>query len=322
MNVLITSASRKVWLVRAFRRAVVAEGGGLVIAVDASPYAPALRQADKPYLVPWGLDEDFFNSVLEIVDRHQVGLIIPTRDEELPAFARRRADFASAGAHVMVADEEAIRICQDKRAFLNYCLDHGFYVPRVLSASVEDLAFPVFVRVSVGKGSKSSFRASSSRELQYLLHMLPDPIVQEYVVAEEYTVDVFVDQDQRVLSAVPRLRIGVFGGESVVGKTVHHPEIIRETTRLVRSLGLVGFATVQCFWHEEKVLFIEVNPRIGGGASLSIAAGADTPRMALRMAAGKALSPLIGDFKAGLVMLRHSEDLFMDEDDLDGLFDR
>ena len=47
MNVLITSASRKVWLVRAFQRAVEAEGGGLVIAVDASPYSRLCTQQTK-----------------------------------------------------------------------------------------------------------------------------------------------------------------------------------------------------------------------------------------------------------------------------------
>lgn len=314
MNVLITSASRKVWLVRAFQRAVEAEGGGTVVAVDASPYSPALHVADKGYLVPRGLGQDFFERILEIAALHQVGLIVPTRDEELPVFARRRSIFSEAGVHVMTADEPSIEVCQDKRAFVEYCLEHGFHVPRVLDSPFQNVRFPVFVRAPVGKAGRSAFRAASLEELQYFLQSVPDPIVQEYVDAAEYTVDVFADANGRVLSAVPRLRMTIFGGESFVGKTVNHPDIVRETTRLVESLGLVGFATVQCFWHEDKAKFIEINPRIGGGANLSIAAGADTPRMALQIAAGKPVAQ--GAFKDGLVMLRHTEDVFLDEDDL------
>ncbi len=322
MNVLITSASRKVWLVQAFRRAAALEGGGLVVAADASPYAPALHAADRACRVPWGLGERFFNAVLDIARDHEIGLIVPTRDEELPAFARQRAMFEAAGVRVMTADEEPIRICQDKGAFAEYCLAHGFHVPRVLQAPFEAVRFPVFVRPRVGKGSRSAFRVSSMEELRFLLRWLPDPIVQEHISADEYTVDVFVEPGGRVVSAVPRLRMAVFGGESFVGKTVRHAEVMQETIRLVESLGLVGFVTVQCFWDEGRVKFIEVNPRIGGGANLSIAAGADTPRMAWRAVAGKPVHPAVGQFKEGLVMLRHTEDLFLDEDELDAVFGR
>lgn len=322
MNVLITSASRKVWLVQAFRRAVAQEGGGLVVAAEASPYAPALYAADRACRVPWGLSEPFFNAVLDIARRHEIGLIIPTRDEELPAFAQKRTMFEAVGVRVMTADQSVIRVCQDKGAFVDYCLAHGFSVPRLLEPPFQAVRYPVFVRSRITKGSRDAFRVSSVEELQFLLQWLRDPIVQECIDADEYTVDVFADLGGRVVSAVPRLRMGVFGGESFVGKTVRHPGVIHETIRLVESLGLVGFATVQCFWHEETVKFIEVNPRIGGGANLSIAAGADTPRLALQAAAGKPIVPAIGQFKAGLVMLRHTEDRFVDEDDLDAVFGR
>jgi len=320
MNVLITSASRKVWLVRAFQRAAEAEGGGIVVAVDASPYSPALLAADKAHLVPHGLGEDFFERIMEIAASHGVGLIVPTRDEELPAFARRKSMFSDAGVHVMAAGERAIGICQDKRAFSEWCIERGFQVPAIVDPSSPHLSFPAFVRNRVGKAGRAAFRADGREELECLLRSLPDPIVQEYVDADEYTVDVFADFDGRVLSATPRLRISTFGGESFVGKTVEHPQIMQEAARLVESLGLVGFATVQCFWHEQAVKFIELNPRIGGGAHLSIAAGADTPRMALRAAAGKPAPPSADGFQEGLVMLRHTEDVFIAEDDLHARF--
>jgi carbamoyl-phosphate synthase large subunit len=53
INVLFTSAGRRVELLRAFREAYSLLGiTGHVIALDADPLAPALQVADKPFIVP------------------------------------------------------------------------------------------------------------------------------------------------------------------------------------------------------------------------------------------------------------------------------
>ena len=63
MNVLISSASRKVSLIRAFQSALSKVGGGLVFAADITPYAPALYAADKHFLLPSSKDDAFINLV-------------------------------------------------------------------------------------------------------------------------------------------------------------------------------------------------------------------------------------------------------------------
>ena len=53
VNVLFTSAGRRVELLRAFRRAYGDLGvEGEILAVDRDPLAPALREADRACLVP------------------------------------------------------------------------------------------------------------------------------------------------------------------------------------------------------------------------------------------------------------------------------
>lgn len=115
----------------------------MVIAVDASPYSPALRVADKAYLVPKGLGDDFFGRVFELAVAHRVGLIVPTRDEELSAFTRRRKMFLDAGIRVLVADEHSRGLCQDKRVFVDYCIEHGFDVPQLLDELGSEWRWPV-----------------------------------------------------------------------------------------------------------------------------------------------------------------------------------
>ena len=316
MNILITSASRKVSLVRAFQKALTSEGGGKVIAVDTSPLAPALYVADDYYLVPSSREPAFLEALLRLCQQHEIKLIVPTRDEELPLFAENKGSFAAAGVVVMISDSDTVRICQDKRGFVRFCHENGFITPTTYeSANVPDRS-PLFVKPRYGKGGQKAVRVDSIDELASVLNRMPDAIVQEFVKAPEYTVDLFADFSAKVISVVPRERIRIVAGESFVSRTCKDPRLIQEAMRLSVALRLIGHNTIQCFYQEPVVKFIEVNPRFGGAAHLGFAAGAPTPLFLVKLLKGERLEPRIGDFRDNYTMLRYTEDLFLDEADL------
>jgi carbamoyl-phosphate synthase large subunit len=311
MNVVITSASRKVGLVRAFQRAVAAEGGGRVIAADVSPLAAALYVADAPALVPRSDDPEFADALLALCRRYDARLVVPTRDEELPILAAAAGRFAAAGIHVLVPPPAVVRTCQDKLRFLEACAAAGLETPARLDPAHPG-RFPVFVKPRFGKGSRGVARVDGPDELAAVLRRTPEPIVQELVEAPEFTVDLFADLDGQVLSAVPRERMVIFGGESFVSRVVRSPAIERASLRLSQSLGLTGHATIQCFLRAEQVLFIEVNPRYGGAAHLSFAAGAPSPQFAVRRLLGRPVERAVDAFRDGLVMLRFTDDVYLE----------
>lgn len=313
MNILITSASRKVSLVQAFQRALA--GQGRVIAVDSSPYSPALYLADEHRLVPPSSDPHFVDHLVGLCQELEIRLLVPTRDEELVFFAENRSRFEAVGTKVHVSDPNAIRTCQDKWAFYTFCVKHGFGTPHTYDSAdlPEYLAYPVFMKPRWGKGSAGAKRVDTAMELQTLLDRWPAMVIQEYLQAPEFTLDVFADFLGRVLSVVPRERLRVMAGESYVGCTRKEARLIEEGMRLVKALGLIGHNTVQCFLHKGEVKFIEVNPRYGGGANLGFAAGAPTPLYLVKLLNGEWLNPMIGDFRDNYVMLRYTNDLFLDE---------
>ena len=139
----------------------------------------------------------------------------------------------------------------------------------------------------------------------------PDAVVQTYIDAPEYTIDLCADFAGRVLSVVPRLRVRLMGGESVVGRTVKSDALKNATCALAESLNLVGHNTVQAFLVGGVVHFIEVNPRFGGGSSLGFAAGAHTPSTLVRLALGQDVAPRLDAFEEGLTLLRYSQDVFV-----------
>jgi len=313
-NVLITSASRKVNLVKAFQQALKMEGGGKVIAVDIGPLSAALYCSDVAYLVPRSSEERFVPTIIKLCKHEAITVVVPTRDEELLLFAENKKNFEEFGTMVMVADPTVIRICIDKLNFLEFCRDHSFPVPATFSLNhISQNSFPLFVRDRFGKGSKKAFKVRNQHELDLILTLVEEPIIQEYIEGTEYTVDVFADFNGNIISAVPRERIHVFGGESFISRTYKNETLIHDACKLATTLHLIGHNTIQCFFDDEKTQFIEVNPRYGGGAHLGFAAGANTPLFLIQLLKNKQVKPRIGDFSDHYVMLRYTEDIFIDE---------
>ena len=318
-NILITSASRKVSLVRNFKKAL--NGSAKVIAADINPESPALYFADDYVIVPRSDDPNFMNFILDFCKNNEIKLIIPTRDEELILFSKNRELFNEIGVKLMVSDVGAIEICQDKEKFIEFCKDNGFGIPKTYNgiASVSDEDFPLFLKPVVGKSGADTFKIDSMDELKKVLGKGSDFIIQECVEAPEYTIDLFADFDGRVISAVPRQRVSVWGGESLVTKTVKNEDIIKATVDLSEKLKLKGHNTIQCFLDDGAIKFIEINPRFGGAASISFKAGANSAEFLIKLLNDEKLESKIGDFKDNLVSLRFVEDYFIDSDDLEGM---
>jgi carbamoyl-phosphate synthase large subunit len=314
-NVLITSASRKVLLVRAFRAALAELGGGSVVAADLEPMAAALYEADRRRRLPRSDDPGFVDAVRALCREERVGLVVPTRDEELPVLAAARDILAEDGTLVLVSSPEAIETCRDKRRFAAAVVAAGLDTALLYDPARTSL--PAFVKPRVGKGGRAATAVHTPAELATAVAAAgPDAVVQELIEAPEYTVDLFLDLDGEAISCVPRQRTVVVSGESVVSRTVDDRDLASASIRLATAIGLVGHVTIQAFRAPDRIAFIEINPRYGGAANLGFAAGAPTPEYAIRLARGERLEPRLGTHEAGLVMLRAGEDRFVHEADL------
>jgi len=315
-NVLITSAARKVLLVRAFRDALARLGGGSVVATDLDPRSAALYEADRRRSLPRSDDPGFRDALRALCREESIGLVIPTRDEELPVLAAARPVLAGDGTLVLVSSAEAVQTCRDKRRFAAAVAAAGLETPRAFDDPAM-APLPAFVKPRIGKGGRDATAVRTPDELADALAAAgPGAIVQERIVAPEYTIDLFLDLDGVPISCVPRERTVVIAGESVISRTVADPELAAATIRLATTIGLVGHVTVQAFRTPDRIAFIEINPRYGGAANLGFAAGAPTPRDAIRLARGERVEPRLGNHEAGLVMLRASDDRFVHEADL------
>lgn len=315
VNILITSVSRKVWLVKAFKDALRQEGiNGKVISADINNLSAGLYVSNRHYLVPPSSDQNFIPTILEICKKENIKLLIPTRDGELLLFAKNKEKFEKQGTHVIVSNPEIIEICNDKYRFYQFLTRNNIPTPKTYISEQINFPFihyPLLVKSRYGSGSRSVFKVKNEEELKFFINYVPNPIIQEFANGKEYTIDLLTDFNGKVLTVVPRERIETFCGESYKGKTVKDIKMIEYAKNLAEKLGTIGHITIQCIKNDAGIKFIEVNPRFGGGAILGIKSGANTPLLILRLINGKGLKSQIGEFKENIIMLRYTKDLFI-----------
>jgi carbamoyl-phosphate synthase large subunit len=137
--------------------------------------------------------------------------------------------------------------------------------------------------------------------------------VQEFIDGTEYTCDVYVDFEMNIRCVVPRKRIETRSGEVSKGQAVKNLRIMNKCKKLVEKLGAgPGIITIQLFLNSNgKIKFIEINPRFGGGAPLSIKAGANFPKWILQELLGQRPNINFDGFEDGLIMLRYDSEVWL-----------
>ena len=306
LNVLlITAASRRVPLIRAFQRALrEVHVLGSVCVTDVNGLSPGVHVADRAFGVPMANDPGYMAAIEEICTSEHVGLVVPTIDDELPLFGAWRDRLQASGTRVAASSQLTAEICNDKFLTCHYLASHGIPVAETFlpSALPSDLALPVFVKPRGGRGGVGAFTARTRRELDFFVDYVPSPVVQTFLDGPEFTIDVLGDFDGRPISVVPRERVVIRAGTIDRGRTVSDPSLLELGTRCAQSLRFVGAANVQCRVVNGQPVIFEINPRFSGGIPLTIAAGADFPRLLVELALGRDVDEQIGRFESDLWM--------------------
>jgi len=307
-SVLLTCAGQRVDIVRAFQRAIAEAGGdGSVVCVDSHPLSPSLFTADAGGVVPPIASDGYLPALLELVERHGVGAVLPLTDLDGRELCAARERFAAAGATLMLPAAAVVESLWDKYRAHELFRERGLGSPDTWLADdlPADPGFPLLVKQRWGWGSRNIFRCADRAQLEFFLGYADAAVmVQRACAGEEFSIDVLCDLDGRALNVIPRTMIESKGGESIKGMTLSDPELIAFGQRAAESLGLVGPATLQCFAEPEGLLITDVNTRFGGAFPLPLAAGSRYPELVLRLAAGETIEPHVGRFTAGVVMTR------------------
>jgi carbamoyl-phosphate synthase large subunit len=328
MVVLFTCIGRRVSLLQGFQRAArELHLPAVFCGTDTGRLSPALQLCDEALLVEPTSHPDYLGQLLSIVRTHGVHLLVPTVDLDLRLLAEHKGQFEELGCRVLVSDPDVIDLCQDKRRTFGFLTKHGFGTPRTMSIRTAlaadrrgELGWPCFLKRWDGSASRDTAVVHDRGELRFFSRRIPNAICQEFIEGAEYTCDVYVDFARRVRCVVPRRRIEVRAGEVSKGQVVKHAEIMDQVRRVVELLRAgPGVITLQLFLTGDgRIKFTEVNPRFGGGAPLSIQAGADFPKWLLQELTGGRPDIAFDGFTDGLMMLRYDAEVWLTESHVKG----
>jgi carbamoyl-phosphate synthase large subunit len=315
MNVLLTGAGRRNFLVHFFREALGRRGR--VIACDASANAPAVADADLKIVVPPMDHVDYFDVLLAICREQRVRLIVSVNDLELGGLARRAPHFHGVGTIPIVASPEIVATCNDKWAAFLWLRARTLPTPETYLTLADARTalgrrmsqFPLLIKPRWGTSSIGIERVENERELE-LAHEWgkiqirrtilakmnqADPdhafVIQEFVAGQEYGIDVVNDLNGKYVATLARRKLAMRSGNTDRAISVTEPRLERLGKALGQHLSHLGSVDCVVMATDKGCFVLDVNPRLGGGYPFSHMAGANLPAALLSWAEGAEPDP-------------------------------
>ena len=156
-NILITSAGKRVSLVKAFQKEVKALfPKGKVYAADAQPQlSAACIIADGWFKVPRLNHKKYIDELINSCLNNSISLIIPTIDTEMLLLAENKELLNSKGINVVISSIDFVKKCRNKRLIHEFFSSKGVSVAKEYSKN--KLQFPLFIKPINGSRSVHTF---------------------------------------------------------------------------------------------------------------------------------------------------------------------
>lgn len=318
MNILITSAGRRVSLVKSFQKELKKiDPNAKVYASDSSPIlSSACQVADNFFKAPLLDDSSYFNILLDLCKAHNICLIVPTIDTELLELAQNRDRFREHGIEVVISSAEFVSKCRNKRLIHEFFKDHKINVAKEYSK--DNYTLPLFIKPIDGSRSIDNFIVLSKEDFTEY-HFSNDKLMfLEYLDHEcydEFTCDLYYGKDNKLKCVVPRKRIEVRDGEVYKALTSNNAIVPYIKKNLSHIDGVVGCLTAQFFLHktdEERIVGIEINPRFGGGYPLTYLSGANFSKWIIEeYLLGKSIDDKFDVWEDNLLMVRYDAEVLV-----------
>jgi len=318
MNILITSAGRRVSLVEAFKKELKSLfPKGKVMATDFNANLSAACQvSDKAFQLPLVSDKDYFDHLLKICLDHDIRLIIPTIDTELLLLAKKEKQFLAHGIKPIVASEQFIEMCRDKRKIHVFFEENDIQIAKEYSKY--DYELPVFIKPKNGSRSVDTYTITKHEQFTKYHFQNDDLMFLKYLdhdKFDEYTCDLYYDKTHHLKCVVPRKRIEVRDGEVNKCVTEKGDLVTYLKERLNFIDGAIGCLTAQFFKHKEtnEIYGIEINGRFGGGYPLSYFVGANYPKWILQeyLLEDDITIDYYAEWEENMLMLRYDKEVLV-----------
>lgn len=325
MNILLTSAGRRTYLVEYFKKALA--GNGKVYASN-SIDTYTLHQADGYVITPAIYDSQYVSFLISYCKKNDISAIISLFDIDLPVLAKHKPDFEKEGIAIVVSDYQVTQICNDKWQTYEFLVRLGLpQTPSYLNLQElkNDIAtgivhYPFILKPRWGMGSIGIYKVCNEKELDVLYAKLHQEIfdtylkyesnadadsciiIQQMIKGQEYGIEVLNDLKGNYVTTFAKKKIAMRSGETDIAMTVD-PAAFMDTAKLIsEKLRHIANLDVDCFETEDgKLVVLEMNCRFGGQYPFTHNAGVDVPGQIVKWLEGGATDMSLLQQKDGVV---------------------
>ena len=311
MNILLTSAGRRRYMIDFFKNAL--ENLGKVYASN-SVLTYALLKADDYVITPNIYDDNYISFLIDYSKKNNIDCIIPLFDIDLPVLSANKEKFDNNGIRLVLSDYKQTLICNDK--WLTYEFLQSIGLPQKRSYVKLDLLldaldkkvvnFPFIIKPRWGMGSIGVYLVENIDELEILYKKLKKEIfstylsfeseankeeciiMQEYIKGEEYGIEILNDLNANYVATFAKKKISMRSGETDIAKTINISDFESLSHLISINLKHVGILDIDCIKDDEGNLFVlEMNCRFGGQYPFTHNSGVDVPKQIVEWLLGK-----------------------------------
>lgn len=311
MNILLTSAGRRTYLVEYFKKAL---GGQGKVYASNSIDTYTLHQADGYVITPAIYDKEYINFLISYCKKNQISAIISLFDIDLPVLAKHKDEFEKEGIKVVVSDYNVTQICNDKWSTYEFLVRLGLpQTPSYLNLEnlKNDIAegvvnYPFILKPRWGMGSIGIYKACNEQELLVFYAKLHKEIfdtylkyesqvdkdsciiIQQMIKGQEYGIEILNDLKGNYVSTFAKKKVAMRSGETDIAETVETVPFEDIAKLISAHLHHVAMLDVDCFVTEtgERIV-LEMNCRFGGQYPFTHNAGVNVPLQIIKWLNGE-----------------------------------
>lgn len=271
-NILITSISSKIPLIKTVSQSRDKFDKSIkIFGIDISSDILGKYFVDSFYKIKKNIDI----TIEELIDfciNHKIKYIIPTRDEDVLFYSFYMKEFIKNNIYVFSPSYEAVKLCHDKFYFVN-SNNVDFNIRTSLDIMELSKIERFVVKERFGSGSKSLGLNLSFEDAKEFGKKLEEPIFQQYINGQEFSIDSYVNQNNQFVGCIIRKRELVQNGESVITFSVEDKLLEKKIKHFLVSNSIIGHSITQVIKTEKEYFLIECNTRFGGASPLSYKMG-------------------------------------------------
>jgi carbamoyl-phosphate synthase large subunit len=292
-----------------------------IIGTDVNSEAVGRMFCDEFSVVPYGSATEYIPAIIELIEKYNVDLIIPTSDEEAVAMASNIKNMEKLDCKIACVEEAKIRVMTDKIETYHYLEKHGLNVPfwkkvnnfnemkETVGAMYEEHG-AIVVKPAQSRGGRGVHVISTNFEgvkryedrrevhsdLPSFFNKLMYTLTDDFpVIVMERLVEPVIDLDLLCWKGKP---LRIVARKRVNSAVPNEGHIIIEDNKLIK-LGEQLINIFELSWlYDCDVMYnnngepcvLEINPRQSGSIAISVAAGFPMIDDVISLAKGESVS--------------------------------